>query len=764
MLPSIAPDRRPVEGSCLSEGQIDTLYKLASQFQGAAVQRPADFASALDQVRALTGGVPEVDWVMGQPTDERLTPFLRQVRADGTLMAQLQMSFKPTLRHSDQLSSTDMIKVLARMGYWLKDDRMRSLSVVGVTDEVKNTMNTDTLLGNLTSQWSGSRYHVALLSESRVWRSVLIDRRKKSFEYYDPTGWIPNMQNPQTVLARQVTALYKEARKLDKKIVIRGRKARKKRTSRKDCGFYVLYYLHQRVVEGQTLASFQKARLKTCDAVRAMFFQMPQTGAAPTGDRKMVYRVRFGKFDVRLATLELVKYVDYVSTVIDEPSDRPKLANLKSRLFQLATSDVDYVQLLVAGAEVQKLVFGMLPAEFREYAGADTWFAMVREVGQDPLVRWLRAPGDANSRSSKVQRRVSALHIYKSLTGWTQMPQVQDSWAASLATFMRSILDRYYLPLLEGPSPKQFPAAMEPVAFLEETMRRQETVAFGTHFLRAIRRFLLADLKLNPSQVRSELDDDRFARRTNVVKPLTGRNFQQIKSSITKCDLAIREAHMILQQSFQAQMVRPAPAGMAVPRIQVPSQQPVSRPSASRMSASRLEQMTLLNQSDLENRTFLVSGRAQPWNFPVDVRQLATHADLGNLPETFQLYSVDPDQMRKLINDFQFRLYFTVGVWLAFYRIHQGTLTNRTTLTLLLMSLIQFYNVSSDGSEIKRLLCLLLSRFYTVLHQPQVRLANIQQMRDFLSRFHQICSPEHQLSESAPFFARVMQTYRQLVH
>ena len=94
-----------------------------------------------------------------------------------------------------------------RYFYWLKDDRLRAMNVIGVMDESATTgITTDSMVGNLQTNWNNFRFHLAVLNEGVHWYAVLIDRASHTFEYYDSLGRPLDISAPRTPLAEQVSS------------------------------------------------------------------------------------------------------------------------------------------------------------------------------------------------------------------------------------------------------------------------------------------------------------------------------------------------------------------------------------------------------------------------------------------------------------------------------------------------------------------------------------------------------------------------------
>ena len=292
---------KPLKESCFSEIQINQLFEMWRQFMFERFKAGENAKAAWDDVQRLysnattvkrkynslrldqgtgIGGISpalsdhEKSWVMGNQSP---TPFITFVRGNPQLMEQLRMSFKPILLHAGMLEAPDMIMVLLRYAYWLRDDKDRSLNVLGVTDDTSSgvvSVSTDSMVGNLQTNWSAYRFHLAILNENMHWRAVLIDRKSHTFEYYDPLGHNIDLSNTNSPLAIQITRLYESTRALDNAIVTRSmhsvrRGFHKHQTGGTECGMYVILFVHTRVALQKSFEEYSDTEVssQTCNCL-----------------------------------------------------------------------------------------------------------------------------------------------------------------------------------------------------------------------------------------------------------------------------------------------------------------------------------------------------------------------------------------------------------------------------------------------------------------------------------------------------------------
>jgi len=768
---------RPLKESCFSEKQIDMLFNLWKEFMydrfksGESPQQARDdvdrlYSSAttvkrkynalrLDQSTGVGGVSPamadhEKIWVMSDGNNEDFTPFISYLRRQPQVMEILRMSFKPMLLHNGMLEAPDFMVVLLRYAYWLKDDKDRTLNVLGVTDDNNSSavsVSTDSMIGNLQKNWAGCRFHLAVLNESVHWRAVLIDKAAKTFEYYDPKGTELDLADTTSPLSIQVSRLYETTRALDSNIITKSlhkvmRGFHKHQKEGTECGMYVLLFIHTRISQQKSFEYFAETEIKNddCKRLKPVFFTLPSemSNVLKTNND---YRLKFGEYDIRLAALDFARYMGYVLNIMDQLSVQQTLKVNQKDLLDMAKSPGDYVAIRIEGMKIQKNILTVLPNQFKSYAGSDIWFNIIQEIVQDPLTRHLRHISQKNTL-----RKKTALRMYQELVGWSLQLGAPAEKVMHLNAFIREVIDNYYVPILrfDSDNTKRFESNMNATAFIRETMGRLDTVSFGVHFMREVNTFMKNNFQM---QATSELNT-RFAVASIVVKPISVKNITEITSRVNMCDEVMRQAYELLKNTFTERM-------MITSQVRSPSFGPVSLPMQSAAVQPQIvEQIIQLNRKDLQDGLFLASNTVQPWNFPLNVPYFNATQTL-TLPSNYNIYSVNEADMKNLLQQEVFKVYYAMGIFIAQHYIATGRMRDLQSIQIMFISLIQFYNATENFSENRKIFCTLIATLYNAVRTPEVLIRGLENIVDFVSKFYQACQGSGYINTSTMFFDRV---------
>lgn len=781
---------KPLKKSCFSEQQIDMLFNLWRDFMYehfatgensqkalqdvnrlysvfTTVGRKYD-ALRLDRATGVKGMTPalplhEKEWVMGHETP---TPFISYLRKRPQVMEVLRMSFKPMMLHSGMLEAPDFVMLLLRYLYWLKDDKERHMNLLGVTEEYSSSgSTTKNMAQNMQQNWSTARFHVAVLNEDVHWRAVLIDRKHHSFEYYDPMGHKLDLTKTTSPLSVQVASLYDAARSLDDKIITKSmhsvrRGFHKHQTGGTECGMYVIMFIHSRVAQQKSFENFAETEISTqdCKDLKEVFFTLPehlQRFDHKNSKHNKDYLIKFGDYDVRLAALDFVRYMTYVINIADTPQIRQLMEQTRNQFFSEALQPITYTQLRIDGMTAQKIILQVLPTQFKTYAGSDIWFSIIQEIVQDPLTKHLRKIStEHGKRSRNTVRKQVALKMYHEITRWTRQIGAPEAQVQMVQALERDLIDNYYVRMLNGfdsDNEKRFRTGMLGAAFLQECMTRKETTSFGVHFLRELNNFVMNQFHYD---TQTELNN-KYAVASLVVKPISAKNMAEIRHHVTQCDQVIQQAYELLKNTFTEQM-------MLTDQVRSPTFGPVALPSqTSNVQLQLVQQIIQLNRQDLENKTFLAGG-LQPWNFPVNVPQFNASQSGEILPENFNIYSVNDADMRQLLTSDLFKSYYAMGVLIAQHYIATGALVDARSIHVMLISLVQFYNVTEPFTENRKIICTLLNQMYNAVKSPSVQINGMEMVIDFVSRFHQACVTANDVEATAPFFQKVNAQFKQI--
>ena len=647
----------------------------------------------------------------------------------------------------------DFVVLLQRYVYWLKDDQRRKVNVLGVDDNNNTGMKTQAMIGNLKTNWSSARFHVAILNENMHWRCILIDRKSHSFEYYDPKGTGLDLTNTVSPLSIQVSALYEATRAMDDQLITqsmhsirRGFHSHQKEGT--ECGMYVIMFVHSRVAQQRSFEEFANTEIKDadCKQLKDLFFTRLGKEVRSTETQNIDYRVKYGAYDIRLAALDFVRYMQYVIDITEVPLQKQKITMNQTAFLKMAQSSGDYVALRVEGMKMQRDVLEVLPSQFKMYAGTNIWVNIIQEIVQDPFTKFLRNISEGKGKRSKsTVRRTVAMKYFHDSTSWSMDMAAPGPAVQELRAFMRELIDVYYVPLLafDEDNVKRFHTGMVPESFIKECMIRQEFVSFGVHFLREVENYVIRSTNFG---TRSDLTT-KYSTLSILVKPVSAKNMNEIKVNINKCESSIQEAYAMIRSTFGMVQTQANNTSNSVDLPLLPIQ-------PQNLQIQLVDSIIQLNKKDMEDRTFMTGG-LQPWNFPIDVVEF--NATLGTpLPDNYNLYSVNNADMRKLLTSEAFKVHYAMGIMMVQHYIASGVLQDVNSIYVIVVSLVQFYNATDHLSDNRSIVCTLLDQMYAAVTSPAVNIPGLQKVIEFSARFRQSCDTTQVQTD---FFRRVNQEF-----
>lgn len=350
-------------------------------------------------------------WVMQDlPTNNK---FLQWVRLQPGLMETLRMSFKPALlSHKDGLDQDDIKAVMRRYQHWLQSDRERSLRVLGLYDLSLEdaTQAVKGLVQVMSTEWSSYRYHLTLVTHDYgQWVAILVDRTHHSLEVYDPQSHIMELMSTHEDrrwfrVVREIWAhLPGEDWTFKQVSSVRGAEVHQR--GRRECGMFIILYVHSRIALKMTFEEFVRTKMHDghCTALRSFFFDLsvppPVAAAFSTADRTRSTDFSWEfPLDVRLTAKT---FFDYVVTDYTRRRNPTFSTNAALRQLQgiLGTS-ADWAMVQEAALALQDDFLMRLNPEVRTFMGTDLWFSLAREITDDPWVQVLRRSGSKTHQRS----------------------------------------------------------------------------------------------------------------------------------------------------------------------------------------------------------------------------------------------------------------------------------------------------------------------------------------------------------------------------
>lgn len=805
---------KSVKQSCFSDSQINTLFQKWKEFMrtkftpqevnalypNANTVENKYNALRLDNKSGLSGEQPalscqEFAWVMGNETP---TPFIAFLKKDNQLMEFLRMSFKPKLLHKGMLEAPDLITLLLRYMFWFQDDRERKLNVLGVAnDDRENPMQatTNNMVQNLETNWTNARFHLAVVNESQHWRAVLIDRKQKTFEYYDPLGEDIDLQNETSPLSRQVNRLLQVSKSLESKLITKSMKSvrrgfHKHQRQGLECGMYVILFVHTRVAELKTFDYFadQDITHANCVKLRKVFFhhsdnqknngknpknhthtrtvtiQNPITGQTTTTTTIATQKPmsKYENYDIRVAALEFIRYMDMLKSVMKgNAALQSQLQNDQQAMFTVATKDEEPVFVRRKGIEVNERLERALPQQIQQ----QVWYIIMKEIGTDPYTIFLRNIRKKKSRGGKLRRnkKLRQTHAMNTFQSLTTRPSFSMAAKNRLNEFVTKLLNLYYVPIINfqhNYSSKFFPD-MFAITFVKESVAHQSTVSFAVHFLREIHNFVTKELQI---QVDTELDAPDFQVKSELVKPTTAYNIHDVRQVITKCDATMKKAYELIQNTYRKHLTNQKNTvsnNNNNNNATVMSRLTSNNSNSNNMDEKLVSMIVELNYKDIVDQQFLENG-LQPWNFPLSNQNFTDNVPL---PSHFVKYTINERQRRMLLENKKFLLYFAMEVMIAAHFIRTDVLTDVHSIQIMFTSLVQFYRSTKHQPFHRNIMCTLLNELYQSV-QSKASLINhdrLQNMLLYISQFRRECQVTNAINNTTPFFQQVNQLYSQIV-
>ena len=801
---------RPLKKSNLSEALIRRLFKKWRQFmfdrfkQGQMSQEAwkqvNDFwpesmniqqqyhTLTLDKRSGTEDSRPALEreegWIMNGHV-KNPTPFITYLRKDPDLMNELRMCFKPVLTHRGHLEPMDVAELVFRYVYWLKQSD-RSVNLMGVHDSYSQgyIMTTvEQMTQNLRDRWTDYRFHVALLNNNNQWTAILIDRKHRQFEMYDPLGRSIDLDDKRSHLSNQVLKLYRATRDLDQRITTLGTNPRKhsfRGASTTKCDLMALEFIHYRLILRYSFENFvqDKKRKSSCDELKKHFFTLKLHQEKKEKEEQKVSGRKYGEYDIRLAAFDLLRYVALVNQVATLPAaNQTKLQELSNELKDLITKNGDYVFIYAKAVEVEKLIIASLSKEYQEYQGPDIWSRLVKQITTDPLTEQLRSmkhkiKGSGKKRASSTLRARVADRILMDLTGWrhnsfedlfktedhkyekvvkpsNRFRQVDAKTKEALDIFVRTWLDQWYIPILQfhADNKTKFVPGMGGESFLNETMKQQATTSYGVHFLRMVRAWVADNL---PDPIETELDTV-YKVDNNVIKPITRENFQQIVNYMNKCDEQIKKAYELLKNTFTEQ----------VKSLSVMTQQ--KEQDLKHTDYSRVQTIIAGMMHDMKNSIkygsagFDPQTEMKPYYFPLN----ATNYQLTvreTLPPKWLDQSIDESEMRQLLSNESFRIYLGLEI------LYMKDAISRFSVEWFkraLMCLRQLFEASVPGykSDICALADILSK---TIKNERPEVWSSMGSIKDLVENWTQTCQAQGLAKLDENFHAKIVAEYKKL--
>jgi hypothetical protein len=406
----------------------------------------------------------------------------------------LQMAFRPILKHNQVLDAGDISNLMIRYIYWLGNISVFTLQIVNQYAFEK-----------ISSSWNTSRYHIGFRRSANFWSCILIDRKLHTFEFYDP-------QFVDVAMLEDVVELYEQIKTLDPSLETKTiQLIRRGFTSQnaKYCEFSVLSFMHSRIVENKNFEEIVNdvPDNTMCEKLRDIFFQ--------TNDLRFIAQCApdYPNTVYQVAIIDFSSFLDYLVKINEDLQMKQDLREYEIELEKLSNEPTKAASLAVS---IQERLTHILPLPLVEYVGTDVWQRIVEEICNDPLSKQLL-------KMDKQQRLSMMLDIYIDMQSKSN-------------DFIHHALNNVY---------KNYTTITDPDLFFQWSSSRKSLIYFGVHLLRQIESWIKKK-KLGESKL-SVL----FPMKSNLVKPLHVTNMIEIQNSIDKCDLLMEETQTVITEYIQ---------------------------------------------------------------------------------------------------------------------------------------------------------------------------------------------------------------------
>jgi hypothetical protein len=760
----------------------------------------------------------EESWILGHSSPNDFTTYLKTVP---NILENLSMSFYPRLHHDHELEAIDITNSVVRYVYWFKNHKKTSMNVLTIGQNIAEPFKEDKLVcmqKSLRAQWEKFRFHVAILA-NHSWLCVLIDRYKHTFEVYEPC------RNNSSGGSNYLRGLHKTATELDPKL-IHCYKQPNIGTNVEKCGVFILMFLLYRIAQGvsytnvlrkrltaemgqhlRTVLFYQDTTSKKTENIRSSS-QVPASyssyssmsdpsysmsepsssasdssatweSSASSGRGQSVseskssyssrrsstrsrprstdYRLRYGDYEYRLAVVIYTSvYLDTILLQLDnQPAVTGPLQKLHQSLIQLAESDTHYQKIIFQVNDIQHHVNLLLSGDKTTYEGSrSAWVTIVDSIVNDVYSDHLRNLKNSAGKSHNSGRHREALQVFREIASCVYNLNKE----LEFSEYTRCSLDHKYIPVLlfQPGNHKYFKIGMTPEDFLDQTVDRKETVSFGVRFLRDLDEWshIKLDCKNNVTLC------TKFPNPCVLTKPLIPKNVQEISSIVTQCEATMKEAQKLLEESLEVQYQTEVQSIATAIPPPTQSQLAVDPP----LQLNKLSALIENNEREITEHTFLDYG-VQPWNFPMNYTVFHFRYPEVELQPEFKEYSVNDQDMLRLIESHKFKLYYTIGVQNALHGLQTLQLSVVGT-QILLSSLMQFFQIA-ETPEDQAIFCALLNAFYLEIQEPREEVKYSEELAGdlpILRIHHRKCENTAYTQLSDSFFDKVSKLYGTIWH
>lgn len=576
---------KPLSNSAFSEKLILQLWEKYKIFHKEKMMELNQINHLQEKYDRIFKDYPETEknWVMDNKMIE-MDHFLKNIKInDRIFMEELQMCFKPKLHEEVEKNYNE---ILNRFIYWL--NQYPELEKTFCLYKPEN--------------WDHFAFHVQIFDDHSC---LLIDKKSKTFEYYNPKGKEPEMKIKILLneIKQNIESIFPDFQK-EYRMIRMNKPFYNNNTDSNNMMIYVILFLYSRVILNETFESITENKIpkEKCENLKTYFFEVQEKKLEKEKELKINKKV------MSTIIINRIRFMQFLF-IIQNISDYPQLEkDLNHKfIFRCQVDDIHFWEKEVDDYMNQKLKEYNLMISIKDLIDIPLF--------QDPIQKKL-----INIKKDVKARKFFILKKFKEIsTDWMAIEQDPNS-IQLFEQYISTLLYNYYIPIIYSCSSWYYynlsiddkinKLDMTVEKFLENCTYRPELFYLAGHFIRNIRHFVVNELKKN-------VFDDKEDK-------INYQHFFSRHISHNNCLYVIEKAKSLIAEFKLLKMsnnvnITPPSSSSSIPQQQQPPPEPI-RIIIITPEIKNKTTITNLIWNDLKQKTFLPTRNSlpQPWNFPIN--------------------------------------------------------------------------------------------------------------------------------------------------